>query len=173
LEEGSKIVGAFKSLQPMNDHAATSIAEWNACQAPTPGFVEQVYLATAAGDAEGQTSILLENSSGTKGASISWNTAQLPYVTIWKNLGAKEDGYVTGLEPGTGFPFNRRVERHFGRVPKLQPGETREFALSFDVQSDKQAVEKARQRIKAIQGRQPVTVTPTAPVVPKFTQDAE
>lgn len=173
LEKGSKIFGAFKALQPMNDHAAESIADWNVCQAPTPGFVEQVYLATAAGDAEGQTSILLENSAGTKGASISWNIAELPYVTIWKNLGAKEDGYVTGLEPGTGFPFNRRIERHFGRVPELQPGETREFALSFHIHPDKQSVEKARQRIEAIQRQQPVTVTPTAPVVPEFSQDAK
>ncbi|WP_428306248.1 aldose 1-epimerase family protein [Lacipirellula sp.] len=173
LEQGAKIFGAFKALQPMNEHAAKSIAEWNMCQASTPGFVEQVYLATPVGDAEGRTSILLENSTGTKGASISWNIAQLPYVTIWKNLDAKEDGYVTGLEPGTGFPFNRRVERHFGRVPTLQPGETREFALSFHVHPDSQSVEKVRQRIEAIQRRQPMTVTPTAPAIPEFTQDAE
>ena len=28
-----------------------------------------------------------------------------------------EDGYVTGIEPATGFPFNRMVERKYGRVP--------------------------------------------------------
>ncbi|MBA4106239.1 MAG: DUF4432 domain-containing protein [Pirellula sp.] len=173
LEQGSKIFGALQSLQPMNDHAAKSVKEWNLCAGPTPNFVEQVYLAKAAGNAAGETSIMLENSKGTKGASIAWNVKQLPYVTIWKNFAAEEDGYVTGLEPGTGFPFNRWVERHFDRVPKLKPGHSREFALSFRVLPDEQAVREERERIEDLQRGTPLTVTPTAPQVPVFGKAAE
>ncbi|QDT72048.1 aldose 1-epimerase family protein [Lacipirellula limnantheis] len=168
LEKGARIFGAFESLQPMNDHAATGVNDWSMCEGPTRDFVEQVYLAKAAGDGAGATSILLQNAAGTKGASIEWNVKQLPYVTVWKNFAAAEDGYVTGLEPGTGFPFNRWVERHFNRVPKLKPGESRDFALSFHVLADKAAVGQARERIEALQRGTKLSITPTAPVAPAF-----
>ena len=60
---------------------------------------------------------------------MGFAVADLPYVTLWKNLTALEEGYVTGLEPGTGFLYTRRLEREAGRVPKLKPGETRRFAI--------------------------------------------
>ena len=145
------MIGSFQSLQPMNDEAAKSVKNWDIYKAPTEDFIEQVYLAKAAGDAEGNSSILLENSQGTKGVSIKWNVKQLPYVTIWKNTASRAEGYVTGLEPGTGFPFNRWVERQFDRVPKLKPGQTRQFALSYGVHLDSQSVKSIRQRIESIQ----------------------
>lgn len=173
LEKGSKVVGAFQSLQPMNEQAAKSVKNWNVYESPTEGSIEQVYLGRAAGDADGDTSILLENSQGTKGVSISWNVKQLPYITVWKNTAATADGYVTGLEPGTGFPFNRWVERQFDRVPKLKPGQTRNFNLSFGVHRDSQSVQMMRNRIETIQRQRPLSITPTAPDIPAFSSDAK
>ncbi|MCA9236820.1 MAG: aldose 1-epimerase family protein [Planctomycetales bacterium] len=171
LEKNARVIGAFHDLQPMNEHAAKSVKTWDVYDAPAKDFIEQVYLAEAASDAHGKTSILLVNSQGTKGASITWNVAELPYVTIWKNTAAEADGYVTGLEPGTGFPFNRWVERQFDRVPKLQPGQTRQFALSYGIHPDAQSVTTIRQRIEAIQQQQPLSVTPAAPEIPEFPED--
>ena len=65
--------------------------------------------------------------------SVSWDTTELPYLTIWKNTGSLEDGYVTGIEPATGYPFNRMIERKYGRVPKLGAGESRSFTLDFGI----------------------------------------
>ncbi|BBO35247.1 aldose 1-epimerase family protein [Lacipirellula parvula] len=173
LEKGSRIVSAIESLEPMNDRAAEGVDRWNTCEGPTPGFVEQVYLAHAAGDADGSTSVMIENASGSRGASVSWNINQLPYLTVWKNTASQAEGYVTGLEPGTGFPFNRWVERHFGRVPTLKPGESREFSLSFSVHPDKASVQKMRQRIEAIQQRTPASISTTAPKIPEFDANAD
>ena len=73
--------------------------------------------------------MMLRNAAGDRAVSMGFAVAELPYVTLWKNLTALDEGYVTGLEPGTGFPYTRRLEREAGRVPKLKPGETRRFAI--------------------------------------------
>ncbi len=80
---------------------------------------------------------------------------ELPYFTLWKNTTAIEEGYVTGLEPGTGFPANRSIERQAGRVPKLKPNETRKFAIDFSIHAGKQSVEQTAAQISKLQaGRQ-------------------
>jgi hypothetical protein len=83
---------------------------------------------------------------------MSWRLDQLPYVTLWKNTTALEEGYVTGIEPGTGFPMNRRIERHFGRVPKLKANETRTMRIDYAILDNDAGVAKARETIKSIQG---------------------
>ncbi len=63
---------------------------------------------------------------------------------------------MTGLEPGTGFPYNRKVERRAGRVPRLSPGETRRFSLEFGLHSGTDAVKEVAGRIADIQeGHEP------------------
>jgi hypothetical protein len=84
--------------------------------------------------------------------------AEPPYVTLWKNLTALEEGYVTGLEPGTGFPYTRRIEREAGRVPKLKPGETRHFAIDFGVHTTASAVAAVAEQIKRIQNGRPTQI---------------
>jgi hypothetical protein len=44
-----------------------------------------------------------------------------------------EDGYVTGLEPGTNYPNFRSFERQQGRVPLLPPGGRWECHLNLEV----------------------------------------
>ena len=56
---------------------------------------------------------------------------------------------------GTGFPFNRRIERAAGRVPKLKPGETREFTIAYRVDDSKEGVSESGAKIATVQaGRQ-------------------
>jgi hypothetical protein len=76
---------------------------------------------------------LLVNQNADLGTSVRWNVSELPYLTIWKNTASEEDGYVTGIEPATSYPFNRRIERKYGRVPKLAAGESRSFTLDFGI----------------------------------------
>ena len=86
-----------------------------------PGFIEEVYLVEPLADENSSTLAFLLNSSQTVGTSVRWNITELPYLTIWKNTASEKDGYVTGIEPATSFPFNRRIERKYGRVPMIQP----------------------------------------------------
>jgi hypothetical protein len=102
--------------------------------------------------------LMLRNAAGDRGVSMSFAVAELPYVTLWKNLTALEEGYVTGLEPGTGFPYTRRLEREAGRVPKLKPGETRRFAIDIGLHAAADAVREADDRITRIQNGRPTQI---------------
>jgi len=143
LEKGAEVVTASKKVTPFNDRAAEGLTNWSVYEAPTTGFVEQVYLLELQGDHEGNTMALLHNSDKSLAASINWSLKELPYLTVWKNTGATADGYVTGIEPGTNYPNNRSVEREAGRVPVLKPGESRSMTVQFNLHGSPQSVAKA------------------------------
>ena len=89
---------------------------------------------------------------------MNWSLKELPYLTQWKNTVAKTDGFVTGLEPGTSFPHNRKWERAKGRVSKLQPGQSRSFAIAFGVQTTAIEVAAVGKRINTLKGDRKTTV---------------
>ncbi|MEK6249989.1 MAG: aldose 1-epimerase family protein [Planctomycetales bacterium] len=163
LEKGSQVIVAAKRVTPFDNHAASDIDNYATYVGPTKGFQEQVYLIEPFADERGKTIALLKNAAGDKGTAIRWSTEQLPYLTIWKNTAATQTGYVTGIEPGTGYPFNRRIERHFGRVPRLKPGQERRFSLEFTILADADAVSKTEQQVRDIQGDQETEVVSTPP----------
>lgn len=158
LGPGARFVGALERITPFNAHAARSVASYHEFAAPTPGFVEQVYCLRPLADPAGNTMMMLINARGDRAASLLYKTAQLPYLTLWKNTGAAADGYVAGIEPGTGFPYNRRLERLAGRVPKLKPGEKREFQVDFAIHLGADVVKHGTDSIARIADRRPVTV---------------
>jgi hypothetical protein len=143
LEKGAKFVGAAKRVTPFNARAAKEVQNFAEYVGPTKGFIEQVYCIEPYADSTGLTTIMLHNAAATKAVTMTYSTEQLPFLTLWKNTNAKEEGYVTGLEPGTGYPYNRRIERKFGRVPKLKPNETRSFAIDFRILRDSTAIREA------------------------------
>jgi Domain of unknown function (DUF4432) len=155
LEKSSRLVAAVKEARPFNAHAARGLSEYGEYAAPTKGFIEQVYGLALFADQQQHTTVMLRNAAGDKAVTMTWNVAQLPYLTLWKNTNAVEEGYVTGLEPGSGFPANRSIERKAGRVPKLGPGETRSFALDVGIQKGLADVDRAAKAITKLQaGRQ-------------------
>jgi len=81
---------------------------------------------------------------------MGFSVEQLPCFTLWKNPVALEDGYVMGLEPGTGFSHNRSVERRFGRVPRLAPHQSRSFTIDFTLHCDKESIAAAADEITQI-----------------------
>jgi hypothetical protein len=163
LERGSRFVGAVRQVTPFNAHAAKSVNAFAEYEGPTKGFIEQVYCLYPYADENRRTMIMLQNGAGDRAVAMSFSVDQLPFVTLWKNTAALEEGYVTGLEPGTGFPYNRRIERQFGRVPRLQPGASRSFQIELAILEGNTQVARAREQITRIQaGRQ--TQVDAAPV---------
>ena len=154
LDAGAQFVAPLKTVVPRNEHAASGIAGWENYAAPEPGYEEQVYFMELLADADGNTRTLLKNAHGTAGVSMAFNNRQLPCYTVWKNTTATEDGYVTGLEPGTGFPHNRGYERRYGRVPKLEPGQRRVFEIVFSILDSADGITAAAERIREVQGDQ-------------------
>lgn len=157
LEAGSRFVGPVETATPFNARAATGVADYSTYEGPQLGFIEQVYLLRLFGDKDGRTVIMLQNKARDKAVSMAYSLKELPYLTIWKNTAAERDGYVTGLEPGTNYPQHRRIERKFGRVPKLAGGASYKAAIDYGIHASQGEVQGVAERISAIQGnRKPV-----------------
>ena len=163
LEEGSMVYAPAKSVTPMNEQAAKAISNWETYKGPTQGFIEEVYLLEPLSDANSSSFALLTNASGDQATSVRWNITELPYLTIWKNTASKEDGYVTGIEPATGYPFNRKVERKYGRVPRLDSGETRTFTLDFGIYVGRESVDEMVAEATQMQASAKITINTTPP----------
>uniref|UniRef100_A0A7S2GNE2 Uncharacterized protein n=1 Tax=Haptolina brevifila TaxID=156173 RepID=A0A7S2GNE2_9EUKA len=106
------------------------------------------------------TSVALVNAEQDRGVKMRYNTATLPSFTLWKNTDTLEDGYVTGLEPGTGFPSPRPLERQAGRVPSLPGGSDVSFELQIQVLQGKEAVDAAKAEVSSIQAGRPAHTNP-------------
>ena len=153
LEAGARFSGAIEQVGSFNSHAAKTVKNYCDYAGPQAGFVEQVYCLHPLAGQNGLTEVMLQNAGGTRGVSMVFPVAQLPCVTLWKNLASEAEGYVTGIEPGTGFPYMRRHEREAGRVPKLGPDQTRHFTIEVMIHHDSENVTAANQRIRALQGK--------------------
>lgn len=158
LEGGSRFLAPAERVTPFNDHAAKSASAYGDYAPPSNGFIEQVYCLRMHADPAGRTAAMIENRARDRGALMSWAAKELPYFTLWKNTNAEKEGYVTGLEPGTGFPYNRRLERKAGRVPKLAPGAAHAMAVEVEVLGDAESVRRAEARIESIRAGRPTRV---------------
>ena len=165
LGEGARLHVAAQQIAPMNDHAIQGIDGYATYEGPTAGFIEQVYLIEPYADGEGMSGAVLQSATGDRAASMRWSTEQLPYLTIWKNTAATADGYVTGVEPATGYPFNRSVERAAGRLPTLTPGQTRRFTLDIGLHTGESEVAAAVDTVQSIQGTRSTEVQRNPPPV--------
>jgi hypothetical protein len=151
LGKGARFIAPLKRVTPFNAHAAKAVNAFSEYAGPTKGFIEQVYCLYPLADEKGRTTIMLCDAATDRAVTMSYPLEQLPYLTLWKNTTALEEGYVTGLEPGTGFPYNRRVERKFSRVPKLAPGQSRQFAIDYAIHVGKDEVAATSTAIERIQ----------------------
>jgi hypothetical protein len=163
LGPGAQFVAPVKNVAPRDARAAEGgMAGWNVYTGPhAPGYTEEVYLMELYADDAGLTEALLKSADGTKGALVSFNVRQLPFMTLWKNEAPAKAGYVTGLEPGTSFPLPKPVERAAGRVPLLKGGESYRAQVTFRALTSGEEVENAVGAISRLQQADPeVQISP-------------
>jgi hypothetical protein len=156
LEENARFIAPLESVSPFNDYAKKGLNNWATYGAPTKDF--DVFNLKPKADSNGKTVAAVINSKGDKGASIEFDTHQLPLLTMWKNTDTLKQGYVTGIEPGTNYAYPVTVEKQQGRVKQLQPGQTAEFTLTYSLLKDAAAVQKVEQRVKTLQGNEPAKI---------------
>ncbi|MEN5017482.1 aldose 1-epimerase family protein [Erwinia sp. Eh17-17] len=161
LEKDARFIAPLKSVSPFNDYAKKGLDGWNVYGAPTKDFDEMVFNLTPKADSNGKTVAAVINSKGDKGASIEFDTRQLPLLTMWKNTDTLKQGYVTGIEPGTNYAYPVTIEKEQGRVKQLQAGQSTEFTLTYTLLKDASAVQKVEQRVKQIQGDDTVAIDET------------
>jgi hypothetical protein len=161
LGNGSRLLVPSKEVAPRDPRAAEGIDSFDRYGAPRPGFVEQAYWFVPAGKrGSGETLALLRDPSGTKAAVLRFSLKDFPCFTQWKNTAAREDGYVTGLEPSTSYPNPRRFERERGRVLRLEGGESRTTTLTHETLLDRESVRAAEDEIERIQNGVRRTIHP-------------
>lgn len=158
LQADAKFVAAVREVAPRDRRAAEGIDGWQTYGPPQTGFAEQVYLVEPAADENGETLVLLRNAAGDRGLSMRWSVDRLPCFSLWKNLQAAADGYVTGLEPATNFPNFKTFERQRQRVVSLAPGEQYATKLEIAAHATKDEVREIEQRIAAIGNKDHPTV---------------
>jgi len=156
LDGGSRVVLPAKTVVPRNDHAASGIRTWDSYPAPQAGYEEMVYFMELYAADDGWTRTLLKNAHSTQGVSLVFNKRQLPCFSLWKNTTAENDGYVTGLEPGTNFPNPRSYEGEQGRVVKIDGGKRAAFLLTLEVHPTAKDVADAEAAVAKVRaGRDP------------------
>lgn len=155
LGEGSTCHTASAEVAPRDQQAADGMSMWNVFQAPTPGYSEQVYFTRPASGADHEGIAVLSDADSRLAFAVRFDTSTLPWFVLWKNTQAVEDGYVTGLEPGSSFPNLRTVERKAGRVLKLEPGESVTFRLRFEVATSANRVRRLLDEVTELQVNTP------------------
>jgi hypothetical protein len=151
LEAGSRVLAPIRELAPQTPRAAEGIDTHETYAGPRAGFPEQVYLYDLLADTRGHTLALLVTPNGDRAVALRFNRQELPCFTVWKNTGAIEDGYVTGLEPATNYPNFKRFERQQGRVPALPPGGRWECRWMLEVADNAAAVATLMAEVATLQ----------------------
>ena len=139
-------------MSPFNDYAKAGVNDWQTYAGPTKGFDEMVFNIKPLADNNHETLAAVVNKAGDKGASIQFDTRQLPVLTLWKNTDTLKQGYVTGIEPGTSYAYPVTIEREQKRVKQLQPGASAQFDLTYTLLHSPQQVKEVENRIASIQG---------------------
>lgn len=150
LGENSRIVSALDTLAPKDAHSAEQIDRWNEFDGPTTGETERVYFSRPRADETGYAHAMLMSPNQKRGFAVSFKTSTLPALILWKNTAAESDGYVTGLEPATGFPNRRGFEEQHGRLVDIGAGETKSFRVKLHPLIDAKSVETTRQKIQSL-----------------------
>ena len=158
LDQGARFSAPVQQVSPFNEKAMADLADWQTYRGPTRDYDETVYNVVPYGDERGDTLAVLHNAAGNLGVSVAFNIQQLPVFSLWKNTDTPVQGYVTGLEPGTSFAYNRSYQRALNRVPTIGPKEQRDFDITYTLLADKSAVDKALQQVKSILHERPTEV---------------
>ena len=167
MEKGAKFAAPVREVSPFNDYAGKLLSTWQTYQDRTKDFDEVVYNVFPYGDENGNTLTMVHNAAGTLGASIAYNVNALPAFSLWKNMDTDAQGYVTGMEPGTSFSYNRKYQRDLKLVPTIGPKESREFQITYTLLDSKAKVDAALKRVETIQDGRKTTVRETPLAVPK------
>lgn len=136
LTDQAGIEVAFEEMAPRDERAAAGLDAWPAYGPPERGYSEQVYFFRPMSDEAGYGHALLRNNRDQTGLHVRFRTASLPYLAVWKNTAASEDGYVTGIEPCTDLPNQRSYERKQGRLRTIPAADTVHHELEISIARD-------------------------------------
>lgn len=154
LGAGASFHTAATRVAPRDARAAEGTHTWETFEGPTQGYAEQVYFMTPISDATGRGLAVLRDPEKSAALALRFHTNTLPWLTLWKNTQAAEDGYCCGIEPSSSLPNNRQFEREQGRVLNLASQQSAEFNLSFEIAENTDAVQALIDEVDTLQEQQ-------------------
>jgi hypothetical protein len=132
LDDGALLKVPSRQVLPRDQDAEAGLATWSSFGAPSPRYPEQVFRHDLT-DVTEDVEVRLDNPALGLGLAISFSTSQLPHLFQWKML--ESGSYVLGVEPANCPVIEGRAQaRAQGVLPRLAPGESREYRLSFRAQ---------------------------------------
>jgi hypothetical protein len=142
LQEGSRIVVSSRSVEPYDERSRAQAGAMYDVEEPTPGYTEVNYLhsVSAGRDGRARAALVNPNLAGGIGLAVSWDPGPLPFLSEWKMMGVGD--YVVGLEPANTRVATRGTLRAAGKLPFLEPGESRVMDVRFDVLEGAQEIEQ-------------------------------
>ncbi len=145
LDEESELL-LNSQVTPRDEEAAKGVDVAKRGSPPIAGFKEHVHhhKVTPAKDGWATAALVnrrFDNGRGI-GLSVRYRPDELPYFWQWRMVG--QGTYVMGLEPANCHVMGRGEERRQGRLPMLNPGETRVHHLEIGVLTSLDEIERAR-----------------------------
>jgi hypothetical protein len=153
LDEGSELVLTSLKNEPYDEFSKSAVEQSGRFTLPIPGMKEQNYLHTMAGDENGfaYAALINRNMLDGLGLYIRFHTENLVYLSEWKMMAEGE--YVVGLEPCNTKIANRASLREEGRLPFIEPGETREMDVEIGVLDGPDEIDSFCRRSREIKAK--------------------
>ena len=118
----------------MDDRLFAGEHDYSQCCAPIPehrGGGESCGFITPEPEEDGLCHAGVVNEKLHLAVWMRFDSRQLPCMTNWQHWGPGE--YVTALEPGTNHPVGQAAARTNNELIMLEPGEERNYELTFSV----------------------------------------
>ena len=131
LDEHSRLHLPAKETHGREDWAQAHLADWDHMEPPKDGEMEYVFEHGLGAHPNGETLAMVENPTLDMGLSIRFNRNELNNFMQWKSIASGD--YVLGLEPTNADPLGRARASCYGRLPVLEPLETKTIELKFTV----------------------------------------
>jgi galactose mutarotase-like enzyme len=142
ISESTQLVTANAGVYPRDDRATPYVADWENYHAATEGYPEQVFFHHPKTHPHKKlqsqwSKALLKH--GNFGLLFSWNAANQPYLTQWKNT--RNGIYVCGVEPGNCIPEGQNSARATKRLHYLAAGAEETFTCVLSIIDGEAAME--------------------------------
>lgn len=143
LSPESEIYIPASETKPRNAHAQEGIDCWMKTQMADPDYEEMCYYHKLKPDEKNHSIAAIYNPDLELGIAIEIDLSTLDHFVQWKMMGAGD--YVMGLEPSNSTIDGIKDAVDNGSMKYLEPGETREYNLTFHILKGREEFEAVKQ----------------------------
>lgn len=149
MDANTELVASSAEVEGLQDFARDTV-DSHAAFAEPQDVEERVYYHRLKANEDGSTTVAVVNRELGAGLAVAFtfNVRVLPNLVQWKMPGLGT--YVLGVEPANCRVEGRAAERERGTLQVLQPGETRDYALTISVYEGPEPIDHLVSSIRAI-----------------------